>query len=406
MPSLSLALVAALVVAPLGACGGDGGSSGGGFKAAMHPALPRVVSLGGPVVTHPKILPILFAGDADASDVTSFLNELAGAPAWAQATSEYGVGALTILPAVTVANAPKTISDSALQSMLATNTSGAAPWGAPDPQTIYLFALPQGTIEQDSLGACCSEYDGYHMETKVGPTSVPYAVSCSCPGFDGPSLTVVQERTVDMSHELFEAATDPLPTTNPAYVQEDDADIVWTMVTDGEVADMCEFNDDANVVPPGSTYMIQRSWSNAAAAQGQNPCVPAVTPTPYLNSFPTLDMVTDTAVAPGFMTQGLSVPLGQTRTIPVKLSSAAATDKAWSVRVYDYDASVVGSSTPGLTLSLDKPSGRNGDVLQLTLVPKKADAQIGGEAFLIVSDYGSPGDPDFESQLSMGLVTN
>jgi hypothetical protein len=40
------------------------------------------------------------------------------------------------------------------------------------------------------------------------------------------------------------------------------------------------------------------------------------------------------------------------------------------------------------------------------VTPKRANATLGGEAFLIVSDYGNPGDPDFESQLTMGLVTN
>jgi hypothetical protein len=396
-----------LIATLLAACGGGTDASNGAFKPAPHPALPQVVTLGGPVLVRPRVLPIMFANDAGATDVQGFLNELAGTPVWGNATSEYGVGALTVLPPVTVATAPQTISDSALQSMLASNTgSASAAWGAADPGTIYLFVLPQGTIEQDPQGACCNQYDGYHDETKVGSVSVPYAVSCTCPGFDGPSYTTLQERTIDMSHELFEAATDPFPVTNPAYTQEDDNDIVWTIVTGGEVGDMCEFNDDANVVPMGSTYMIQRSWSNAAAARGDNPCVPVVTPTPYLNAFPALTAITAPALAPGFMTQGVNVPIGQRKTIDVTLSSAAATDKTWSVHVYDYETAVVGASSPGLSLSLDQTSGRNGDVLHLTIGPRAADQLFGGEAFMLVSDYGNPGDPDFESQLSMGLVTN
>jgi len=405
--------VVALVV---GGCGGGGagdpgptgGSDGGVFHAAPHPALPRVVTLGGPVLTAPKVLPIVYGGDTGQTDVMAFLQELAGSPVWGQATAEYGVGPLTLLPAVTMTGtAPKSISDTALQSALASATSGAAPaWGAADLETIYLFLLPQGTIEQDSGGACCTDFDGYHWEARVGSTSVAYAVSCACPGFDGPGVTPLQERTVDISHELFEAATDPLPSTAPAYTQEDDADYVWTLVTDGEVADMCEFNDDANVVPAGSSYMIQRSWSNAAAARGDDPCVPSVTTTPYLNTFPALSSITASEIAAGFMTQGLSIPIGQKRTIALTLSSAAPTDNTWTIQVYDYDLDVLGASSPGLSLSLDKTSGRNGDVVHLTLVPRKADTQIGGEAFVIVSDYGQKGDPDFESQLSMGFVTN
>ncbi len=367
-----------------------------------------MVTLGGPVLTAPKVLPITISGDQGLNDVTAFLNEFAGTATWGQVTGEYGVGPLTVLPAVTM-NTPasKTVSDSTLQSILAANTSGAnPPWGAADGQTIYLFLLPQGIIEQDADGACCTDFDGYHLEARSGGVSVPYAVSCACPGFDGPAVTPVQERTVAISHELVESATDPFPSTNPAYLQEDDDDYVWTLVTDGEVADMCEFNDDANVVPPGATYMVQRSWSNAAAARGDNPCVPSATTTPYLNTFPALGPITANGIAAGFKTQGLSIPLGQTKTVALTLSSAAPTDNAWTVQAFDYDQAIAGASTPGLTLSLDKTSGRNGDVIHLTVTAKKANAQIGGEAFVITSDYGTPGDPDFESQLSMGFVTN
>ncbi len=128
--------------------------------------------------------------------------------------------------------------------------------------------LPEGTIGQVGSDTGCTDFDGYHADTHAGGIRRSVRGELRLSGFDGPSVTSLQERTVDLSHELIEAATDPLPSSNPAYVQEDNADIVWTLVTDGEVADMCEFNDDANVVPPGGTYMIQRTWSNAAAARG------------------------------------------------------------------------------------------------------------------------------------------
>lgn len=399
-PRRRAALTLSAVALAIAGCGGGGGG-------ASHPPLPRVVTLGGPVLTAPKVLPIVYASDSGAADLQAFLQELSGSPAWGQATAEYGVGPLTVLPAVTMTTAaPPTISDSVLQATLAANTTGSSPpWGAADPQTIYLFVLPQGSIEQDSTGTGCTDFDGYHSEARAGGLAVPYALSCACPGFDGPSVTDLQERTVGISHELIEAATDPFPSTMPAYVQEDDADIVWTLVTDGEVADMCEFNDDANVVPPGATYMIQRSWSNAAAARGENPCVPVVTSAPYLNSFPAVGTIVDGAIG-NFQTQGVKVPIGGTSTIAVKLFSAAATDNTWTVRAYDYDADVLGTSAPGLALSLDQATGRNGDVIHLTVSPAHPDAQLGGEAFILVSDYGQPGDPDFESQITMGLVTN
>jgi hypothetical protein len=392
-----------------GACGGSGV---GDPPLAIQTTLPQVINVGGPVLTAPKVLPIVYAADPAGSDVLTFLQELATTDYWNQTTSEYGVGPLTVLPAITLTTTPPaTISDAMLESMLTDNTSGSAPaWGAADPSTIYLFVMPPGSIEQDSEGACCTNYDGYHYEADVGTgatqVAVPYALSCACSGFDGPQVTDLQERTVDMSHELVEAATDPFPDSDPAYTQEDVADIVWTLVTDGEVADMCEFNDDANVIPTGATYMVQRTWSNAAAARFENPCVPVVTTTPYFNSFPQLASVMyDDGVDAPFATQGVRIPLGQTKSMAVALKSAGAVPQPWTVDTFDYNAAIVGGA-PEMAIRPAKTSGDDGDTVQLAISPTVEDSYLRGEAFIIWSDYGNPGDPDFESQVNMGLVTN
>ena len=398
-----LALGALCVGLAAGACGGGNGGT------TARPVLPQVVNVGGTFLAAPKVQPILYASDAGATDILAFLQELATTSYWAQTTSEYGVGPLTVLPPVMLSDpAPKSVTDAMLESSLASNTSGANPaWGAADPSTIYLFVLPEGTIESDSEGACCTNYDGYHYQSDVivgsRTVTVPYALSCACPGFDGPNVTDLQERTIDMSHELVETATDPFPNSDPAYTQEDDADIVWTLVTDGEVADMCEFNDDANVIPPGSTYMVQRSWSNAAAARFENPCVPVLTTTPYFNSFPRLGNIN---IAAGHITtQGIRIPLGQSQTIDVALLSGAPVAQQWGVAAYDYDQEILGV-TSGSTLRPKSFTGGDGDTFRLTITPTSADSYLNGEAFMIWSDYGNPGDPDFESQLTMGLVTN
>jgi hypothetical protein len=400
----------ACLLAGLG--GGCGGSGSGDPPAPTQTTLPQVVNVGGPVLKAPKVLPILYSTDPAGSDVLAFLQELTTTDYWSQTTSEYGVGPLTVLPAITLATPPPAmITDAMLETMLADNTSGDAPaWGAADPSTIYLFVLPPGSIQKDAEGACCTNYDGYHYEADVGTgaakVTVPYALSCACSGFDGPKVTDVQERTVDMSHELVEAATDPFPDTDPAYTQEDIADIVWTLVTDGEVADLCEFNDDANVIPPGGTYMVQRTWSNAAAARFQNPCVPVMTTTPYFNTFPQLSsvMYNDGVDAP-FATQGVQIPLGQTKTIDLALKSAGAVGGTWTVSTFDYNDAIVGGAAE-TTIRPARTSGGDGVVVPLVLSPSVEDAYLRGEAFIIWSDYGNPGDPDFESQVNMGLITN
>src|SRR5262249_22080730 len=195
----------------------------------------------------PKVQPIMYANDANAADIQAFFAALAGSSYWSQIASEYGVGALTFLPPIKLAPAAATIDDSTLQSELAANTAGASPaWGVQKAGMISLFVFPEGTIVTAGNEAGCTDFDGYHDEVK--PRGLVYAVSCACPGFDGSGITAVQQRTVDISHELIESATDPLLESNPAYFQNDDANLVWTAVTDGEVADMCEFNDDANIL--------------------------------------------------------------------------------------------------------------------------------------------------------------
>lgn len=375
------------------------------FTPAPHPALPQVGSMGGPVLAHPRVQPIIYADDDNAADIQAFLAELERTPYWSSTTSEYGVGALSVLPAIRLpSEAPASTTDVALRFQLAANTSGVAPaWGAADSSTIYLFVIPDGATVDNDTTTCCSDFGGYHDEASSGATSIPYAVTCSCPGFLGNTVTALDERTVTISHELVEAATDPFPDSNPAFQVEDRADIVWSAVTGGEVADMCEFNDDAVFVPPGSTYMVQRTWSNNAARAANNPCVPYATTAPYFNAFPVLDEVpvgTDNET-----TRGVSVPLGGTRTIDVQLFSAGPLKGPFTVSAVDYDAWVLGAA-PALELSLDKTEGQNGDVLHLSITPQRQDETLKAEVFILVSHFGGVRDADYQTNLAMGVVTN
>ncbi len=258
-----------------------------------------------------------------------------------------------------------------------------------DSSTIYLVLMPPGTIVNQGGGMGCQDFDGYHAETAVTTAlNVVYAVGCACPGFDGPSITNLQERTVAISHELVEAATDPFPFSNPAYAQTDNADIVWSLDTGGELADMCEFNLDSYAVPAGSTYMVQRSWSNKAAKASANPCVPVVnTAEPYFNSMPVLpDMVTVSGGGPTITTPGVKIAVGASKTIDVTLFSDAPTKGPWKVTAYDMSAVLGGPKE--LTLSLDKDTGQNGDTLHLTITVVKADTQFGVGSFALFSDLG------------------
>jgi hypothetical protein len=376
-----------------------------GALIGAHPRQPQVADLGGPVLAAPAVLPILYASDPDGASIVVFLSELAAASYWPTTTAEYGVGPLTVLPAITIAGAaPAMLDDTDIRSQIAANTSGSAPaWGAADPNVIYLFVVPPGTTETASgAGSCCADFGGYHDQASAGAVQVPYAVGCACPGFLGTSVPVLEERTGAISHELVEAATDPYPAQNPAFYSTDQADLVWTLVTGGEVGDMCAVFPDAFAVPPGVTHLAQRTWSNVAAAAGEDPCVPAVAHAPYFNTFPVLDEVTYSGSYP---TQGLQIAVGKSRTIELDLYSATTSALTWNVSALSYE-DLIGASASTLGFSLDKTSGGAGDKLHLTITVQGTNSTLGGEPFVILSEHGSPGDPDYQTAMSMGLVVN
>ncbi len=383
----------------------DGGSTTQ-FQPAPHPRMPQVANLGGPVLNIPKVQPILYQVDSDGASVLDFLAALASSPYWQAVTGEYGVGPLQILPPVYLMGPPPAmIADDALQAQVMDNTAGAAPlWGPADPNTIYLYVLPQGTNASFSNGeTCCTDFGGYHYEVRSSSASVPYAVGCSCPGAVA-SLSALQERTLAISHELVETTTDPLPFSDPAYRQQDFAHYVWTYLTGGELADLCAFNPDTAYRLPGTNFSVQRSWSNAAADRGDNPCVPVSAIGPYVNAFAALEPITFGAGANTFPTQGLTIPLGTSRTVDVTLYSTAPT-ASWTVSAYTYE-DFWGGDRSSLGVSLDKSAGSNGDVLHLMLSPRAANPNFGGEAFILLSQYGHPGDGDYQTNLSVGLIGN
>lgn len=385
-----------------GDAGAADAASDGPFETAAHGPLPQVADLGGTILNTPKVQLIAYAADPVASDIDKMATELTQTSTWSEQTSEYGVGPLTKLPTIQITGTPPTMLDdnsgnpTPFQQTLIDNLSGAKPaWGAPDPSTIYTFLLPQGT-DINSGGSCCSAFLGYHWQVTVGSTNVSYAVVCDCPA--SPPLTQLQGVTTTVNHELVEAATDPLVSSSPAYAQADDADAIWTIFTGGEIADMCEYNADANYTPSASTYMVQRTWSNAAAKAGKNPCVPVPNSGPFFDSVPVLtDKVTlnyGTAVT----TTGVRIPVGSSKTIDVQLFSEAPTAGPWTVTAYDLNGYL--GQTANTTVSLDNTHGSNGDVLHLTIKVLSKDPNTGGEGFVLVSDLNG------QENISVGAIGN
>ncbi|HVR07347.1 MAG TPA: hypothetical protein VMW75_04820, partial [Thermoanaerobaculia bacterium] len=79
----------------------------------------------------------------------------------------------------------------------------------------------------------------------------------------------------------------------------------------------------------------------------------------------------------------------------------------WRVSALDYNSYVLGASPANLGLTLDKTTGQNGDVIHLTIQANTANASLGNaEAFILLSEYGTAGTPQYQSNLAMAVVTN
>jgi hypothetical protein len=390
------ALMPLIGASVLGACGGGSTTEGGnGDFPAPHPAMPRVISLGGPVMTAPKIVEITFQGDSLQAEIDTFMEQLAGATAyWKGATAEYGVGPLADVTSVTLAEKPAAqLADSDVQVWLKEKIlMNQVPQA--DENTIYLIYYPSSTVVTMGGGSLCgmtgaNDFQGYHDDFAISPGKyVTYAIAGRCPS-PVPNLAEINEVSAEASHELIEAATDPLPTDNPAYIAVDPNHLAWELIAGPEVADMCAVNPDAFYNPTGVADLVQRVWSNAAAAASHDPCQPNGS-TPYFNSAPVL---TDTVQIPNTVfgpleTQGVDIPIGTSKTIEVDLYSDAPTPGPWTVSAIDLSSTFFGATSPALSFSFDKTTGQNGDKLHLT-IKALAAGPLGASPFWIESDLGN-----------------
>jgi hypothetical protein len=370
------------------------------FTIAAHPAMPQVVSFGGPVLTMPKVQTISWASDTNGAVLDGLVQELTTTSYWHTTTSEYGVGPLVVQPPQHLPDPkPAMYTDTDFINLITTNTTGTSPaWGAVDTNTIYMIAIPNGTAFDDGTGSkCCTDYDGYHNEARIGTTRVSYAVVCSCPGFDGNGETNAQQVTVAASHELVESATDPYFQSRPGYAQSDDDHAVWTVLTQGELADMCELNTDAYYIPPDGTFMVQRTWSNAAAKAGKNPCVPGGEP--YAGALPVLTTSGSINYNGPWTTKVVKIPVGMTGEVDVQLYSDAVVGP-FTVQAFDYNSFYNGGAKL-LQLSLDKQTGNNGDTLHLSITPTAFDSTLNAAIFVIETHFNN----NKNQSLAFGVVT-
>ena len=327
---------------------------------AFHPDNAQIDARSSRSLASPKVVVVLFAGETEGDAITSLVATIGASTYWAATTKEYGVGALSALaPIQLTETAPPVIDDADIQTFLTSHLDGSHPeFPASDGRTIYVMAYPEGTsVTRSGTASCGSAFGGYHSEVRLAPNvAAPYIVLPRCATFVG--LQGRDEITFTLSHELVETAVDPFIKSAPSYNITDDAHYAWTaFFQDAEPGDLCT---QYSTLPADLGFRVTRSWSNAAAKAGKQPCVPA-DPQPYFGAVP---VVEDTYVYKSSTVPAVRIPVGTSRTIDVQVFSDGPTD---DLEVAAVDSAQLRGQPPQLSLTLDKKKARNGDVLELTI---------------------------------------
>jgi hypothetical protein len=140
---------------------------------------------------------------------------------------------------------------------------------------------------------------------------------------------------------------------------------------------------------------VQRIWSNRLAGGSHNPCAPDSAGEPYFNSAPVLtDRVLIQNAGAGFdhALEGVTIPVGHSKTIEVDLFSDAPTGGPWTVAAIDAIA-LATRTVPSMAFAWDRTEGVNGDRLHLTISVGQSSSiggqSLGGNIFVIESKLGS-----------------
>ena len=339
---------------------------------------PHVESRGGKTIASPKVVPIVFAGDPMASQITSFTQNIATSQFWKTQAAEYGVGPITAKSTITLTEAaPTSITFMGIDTWLANKLAGGS-LGTPDGSTLYSIYFPASTTivdDGEGLGQSCQGYGGYHYETTVGSLKVGYAVLPRCSDID--------ELTVAASHEYFEWATDPFPNTTPAFNKLDDDHWAWGQTMLGELGDLCTFLDTDNLRPTEVGFEIQRMWSNKASLAGTYPCAPVGT-RPYVTAITT---ATDEAQVPDqdgtlLTTKDINIPPGTSRTVDVFIYSDKSSSVQVPLRALSYADFAQTGKQSGYTYKLSKQFAAPGETIQVTIT---APSQQGSDILVMMT---------------------
>jgi len=234
-----------------------------------------VTHQGGPVLENIELVPVYFGDDPLRADLERFNTWIVASDYWAQAGAQYSVQAGTRKAFVHFEKPlASPLSDAQIDIWIdARVADGTLP--KPSANTVFGLYFPAETTITTEGSNSCSGFAGLHgfasIANPIFTGKVPFLVIPRCSFSSGDELMIA---TNVASHELFEAATDPFPSTRPAW-QLDGADgkplEAWQILGGLELSDLCE----SHYYDVIDGFTVQDLWSNSAAQAGNNPCQPS-----------------------------------------------------------------------------------------------------------------------------------
>ncbi len=344
------------------------GAAAGTTYPAFRPTMPRLEHGRLPAIAAPVVVPVYFAGETERDTIDTSLAKWIASPYFAASVREYGVarGSLGSSIALGESAAPAwTLAD--IDAWLAAKLDGTHPELGPVDATtlaskVFVLFYPSSSVVRLPSGATsCDDFPAAHFGvTLPSGATVTYAIIPRCPA--APGTTALETLTASTTSQIVSAITNPISSstsTEHGWAGFDAEHAAFALIGGGEVGTACASYKP--ITPPDLGVAIARTWSNAAAAAYEEPCLPARDAQPYFAAAP---VVSDQVHLHGAPVAGVKVPLGATVKVPLDLFSAAPTSGAWTVNVTGIASGFHASVEPG--------TGANGDVLEVSIHNEKA----------------------------------
>lgn len=339
---------------PAGAAAADVGAAPKRNLIAEH--LPRVEYLGGPFVRRPRIVTVTYAGD-DAALVTRLerFGDTITRTAWWRTVSEgYCAKAGDCIgegrPGLAVRldeMLPADVHAVELSELLIAHAK-AGRFGTIDADTLLLVHLPKGVTLRDAFVPryCDGGRRAVHRALRFDDRTLGFALVPRCG--DEAALTATA------SHEILEVATNPDPARRGfAFVPQS---ATYGFTTAGvEPVDPCGLILRGKNHATESGFTVQRAWSNRAAAEGRDPCVPSVRDAPYVALVPEQPVVRLTRA-------------GARVTVPL-VAAANGTVPPWKIAALDFTGAQ--EAMRYVDVALDRPRIKAGEQATLTITLRK-----------------------------------